>query len=236
MVKKNASILILSDLHAPYGHPDTYKFLKAVKKKYKPDRVISVGDEIDGHAISFHDSNPDLLSPGEELKTAIERLSCLYELFPQVDLCESNHGSLVYRKGVAMGLPRGVFKSYRDILQAPRGWRWHDHITLKMSNGSWLYVCHSKGADVLKVSQSMGMSVVQGHHHEKFELRYWGNSRGLYFGMFVGCSVDDSSLAMAYNRLNLKRPVIGHGIILNGLPQLLPMVLDSSARWIGEVP
>lgn len=32
-------------MHIPYHHPDTIKFLKAVKKKYKPTRVVNLGDE-----------------------------------------------------------------------------------------------------------------------------------------------------------------------------------------------
>jgi hypothetical protein len=105
-----------------------------------------------------------------------------------------------------------------------------------MSNGSNLYTCHSKGSDILRVSQAMGMSVASGHLHEKFEVRYWGNSLGLYFGMSVGCMIDDDSVAYAYNKINLKRPIVGHGLIINGIPQLLPMVLNSDGRWIKELP
>ena len=56
----NKSILIISDTHIPYHHKDVIAFLKGIKKKYKPDRIIHIGDEIDSHAISFHDSDPDL--------------------------------------------------------------------------------------------------------------------------------------------------------------------------------
>ena len=206
-----------------------------IKSKFNPDRVISVGDEIDGHAMSFHEHNPDLLSPGAELEKAIEHLKPIMAMFPEMDIAESNHGSMVYRKGVFHGIPRHVFKSYGDILGAPKTWKWKTHITLKMSNGMYLYVCHSKGGDVLRVSQAMGMSVVQGHHHEKFEVRYWANSIGLYFGMFVGCMIDDDALCYNYNKINLKRPLIGVGMILDGIPQLIPMILDSSGRWIGRI-
>ena len=82
----------------------------------------------------------------------------------------------------------------------------------------------------------MGMSVVAGHMHERFEIRYWANSQGLYFGMHVGCLIDDDSLAFSYNKLNLKRPMIGCAIIIDGLPKLLPMVLNKHGRWIGVVP
>jgi hypothetical protein len=233
---KNKSILVISDLHYPYNHPDVIDFLKGLDKKYKFDRIISVGDELDFHAISFHDSDPDLMSPGDELQTSINRLKPLYKLFPEMDLVESNHGSLVYRKQKAHGLPRSVIKSYREVLEAPKGWHWHDDLLVKTNTGDNVYICHGKSAEVLKLSMSMGMSCIQGHYHEKMEIRYWGNKLGLYWGMIVGCLIENSSLAFAYNKLNLKRPVIGCGGIINGQPRLFPMVLNSKGRWIKEVP
>ena len=44
------SVLVISDLHIPYHHPDAFKFLAALKKKYKPDLVVNIGDEIDQHS------------------------------------------------------------------------------------------------------------------------------------------------------------------------------------------
>lgn len=226
---------MIGDLHCPYWHPDTVAFLAAIKKKYKPDRVIQIGDEVDHHAISFHTHDPDLLSPSDELESAIRKLKPLYRMFPRVDLIESNHGSLVYRKGKAFGLPRSVFKSYREILEAPRNWHWHFDLMIKLSNGTNCYFHHGRTSNPLALSQSMGMSACQGHFHEKFSINYWGNHLGLYFQAFTGCLVDDSSLAMSYNNTNLKRPIIGSLIILDGHPKLLPLVMNKRGRWIGKL-
>jgi predicted phosphodiesterase len=49
--KKKQTILVISDLHEPYSHPDTYDFLKACKKKFKPTDIVLSGDEVDAHAI-----------------------------------------------------------------------------------------------------------------------------------------------------------------------------------------
>jgi hypothetical protein len=231
----NSRVLVIGDMHCPYWHCDTVAFLKMVRDGYNPDRVIQIGDEIDWHAISFHGADPNLLSPGDELKSAIQKLQPIYEMFPKVDLIESNHGSLVYRKGKVHGLPRHVFKSYREVLQAPKYWIWHFDLTIQMSNGEHCYFHHGKTSDPLKLSQNMGMSCVQGHFHEKFSVNYWGNSIGLYWQAFTGCLVDDKSLAMNYNNTNLKRPIIGSLIIINGFPRLIPMVLDKKSRWIGKL-
>lgn len=231
----NARVLVIGDMHVPYHHPDTVAFLKEIKRVFKPDRVIQIGDEVDYHAVSFHPSDPDLLSPGDELQSAIQKLQPIYKLFPEVDLIDSNHGSLVYRKGKVHGLPRNVFKSYREILEAPKKWRWHIDLTVKLSNGATCYFHHGKTSNPLSLSQSMGMSAVQGHFHEKFSINYWGNSLGLYFQAFTGCLVNDDSLAMNYNNTNLKRPIIGSLIILNGWPRLLPLVMNKQGRWIGKL-
>ncbi len=232
----NSRVLFISDMHHPYAHPDLIKYLKAIKAKYKPDRVICGGDELDYHAISFHDSDPELFGPSDELDQAIKRLSPLYKIFPNMDILESNHGSLVYRKGKFHGLPRHVFKSYREILGAPCGWKWHSDLTIKLNTGNYCYICHGRSKNGLKLSQSMGMSTVQFHFHESFEVQYWGNSLGLYWSMICGCLIDNDSLAYSYNKINLKRPIIGCGIILNGLPKLLPMILNKNGRWNGVIP
>jgi len=231
----NNRVLVIGDLHFPYQHPDTVAFLKEVKRVYKPDRVIQIGDEVDFHAISFHGADPDLLAPGDELVSAIKKLQPIYAMFPKVDLIESNHGSLVFRKAKAHGLPRHVFKSFREVLEAPMGWKWHFDLTIKLSNGSQCYFHHGKTSDPLKLSQSMGMSSVQGHFHEKFSINYWGNSLGLYWQGFTGCLVNDKSLAMSYNNTNLKRPIIGSLIILDGWPRLIPLVMNSHGRWIKKL-
>lgn len=235
-MSKNKAVLVISDTHFPYNHVDVIPFLRALKKKYKFDLVVHIGDEVDYHAISFHDSDPDLLSPGDELQAAIRRLKPLYKLFPEVHVIESNHGSLVYRKGKAMGLPRSVLRSYRDILEAPKGWQWHFDLKIRLSNGQDCYFHHSKGSNILGVSQAMGCNVVSGHEHSSFEIRYWGNSYALMWGLRVGCLIEDSSLAFAYNRTTLKRPVIGCAGILNGLPRLFPMVLLKNGRWDKSIP
>ena len=231
----NRRILVISDLHCPYNHKDTVVFLKAIKRKYKPTRVILSGDEADFQAISFHDHDPDLDSPGKELQKAIDALRPLYKLFPVAEILESNHGSLVIRKALANGLSRKFFRTPGEILYAPKTWTWHFDISVRLPNGTYCYFHHSKGANAKKNSQAMGSSFVQGHHHEEFSIQYWGNPHALLFGMTVGCLVDNKSLAMAYNKNNLKRPVIGCAVIINSIPRLIPMELNSKGRWTGKL-
>ena len=231
------TILLISDCHAPHQHKDTLDFLKAIKKKYSPiSRVISLGDEVDGHSWSFHSHSPDLASAGHELENAKKFLKELEKLFPKMDILESNHGSLIYRKALAYGLPRGFFKSYNDYLEVGKGWKWHEDLIVKASNGQEIYLCHGKTTNIMKLGQQYGMNVVQGHYHTKFAIQYWGNPNALHWGLQAGCLIDKDSLAHEYNKLFKDRPIIGTGIIIDGLPKLLPMVLNKGGRWNKVVP
>lgn len=217
-------------------HPDSWAFLRAIKAKYNPDRVICLGDEIDGHALSFHESDPDLDSAGPELERAIQFLKPIYKLFPKVDVLESNHGSLVYRKAKTAGIPRRALKTYRDTLSAPRGWVWSFDLRIRMSNGQWLYAHHGKTNKQGALSQREGVCSVQGHFHSKFHCTFWRNSQGLFFDIHAGCLIDHDSLAFAYGKSTMEKGIVGCFMILNGQPLPIPMMQNQRGRWTGELP
>lgn len=232
---KNQRILIIPDMHMPYCHPNTWEFLKAIKQKYKPDRVICLGDETDGHALSYHESDPALDSAGPELEKAIKFLKPIYALFPKVDVIESNHGSLVHRKAKTAGIPRAALRSYRETLEAPKGWTWHFDLRLQMSNGQWLYCHHGKTGKPGALSQREGCCAVQGHFHSKFHATYWRNSQGLYWDVHAGCLIDHDSLAFAYGKNTMEKGIVGAWVIVNGQPHPLPMILNTKGRWTGAL-
>jgi len=216
----NSRILIISDMHIPYNVKGMIPFLQGLKDKYNPTRVICIGDELDYHFNAFHDSDPDLMSAGCELKAALKTIAELHEMFPNVDLLESNHGSMIHRKAKHHGIPRHHIKSYNDVLGVGQGWRWTEDLTVILPDGKPVYFHHGKAADGIKFSQTTGMSTVQGHHHNEFSTRYWANSLGLYFSLQVGCLIDNDSYAFAYNNVNLKKPIIGCALICDGIPVL----------------
>ena len=228
------TILVISDMHLPYQHKDSIKFLKEIKKEFKPDTTISIGDLLDQHALSFHDSSPELYSAGMELDKAKEYVKELESIFPKLIEVDSNHSSMIYRRALKHGLPRAYLKEYGDFLETKK-WKWIDDLTLTMSNGQRCFFTHGRSADILKVSQTMGMSAVQGHYHTKFVISWWANPDNLFFGMNVGCLINQKSMAFAYAKNFKTRFIIGCGIILNGIPRLLPMVLNEKGDWIGKI-
>jgi hypothetical protein len=233
---KNERILVISDLHFPFAHKDTFAFLDAIRTTYCPDRVVQIGDEVDNHGMSYHEHNPNLMSASKELEMARKDITRLETLFPQMDLVDSNHGSLYYRKATTHGIPAEAILPYNKLLGVGEGWKWHFDLTLQMSDGNYVYLHHGKSADVARLSRNMGMCAVQGHYHSKFKIEYWANPVGLYWGMQVGCMIDDTSLAFAYNKTTMDRPIVGSGIIINGQPKLIPMMLDKNGRWNKKLP
>lgn len=221
----NSRILWLTDLHAPFSHKNTLQFLRDLHAKYNFTRIICAGDEADSQATNMHSVNPDLPSAGDELAMTKDFLKELAGIFPVMDLLESNHTSLAYRRAFKAGISKGYMKNYNEIFDAPVGWRWHDDLMITLPNGQDCYFCHGKSSDGLKLSRNMSCNVAQGHFHSKFAIQYWSNPNNLYWSMQAGCLVDDKSMALAYNKLTLERPIIGVGAIINSHPILIPMEL-----------
>jgi hypothetical protein len=230
-IERNMRILVIPDTHFPFEHPDATDFLSKVSETFSPTRVVHLGDEVDYHAISFHHHLPDLPSPGLELEKAIKRLTPLYRIFPEVDLLESNHGSLVYRRAEAHGLPKNFFKDYNQILKAPPTWKWHETITLKLPNKEHVMFFHGKSSNALSVSRSLGMSTVNGHYHTQFSIQKWRTPVATHFAMVSGCLIDPKSRAFAYDKNNIFRPILGCSVIIDSQPKLVLMNLKSNGLW-----
>lgn len=230
------SILVIPDQHAPYQHPDFLRFLVAVRDAFEPDLVVNLGDETDGHALSFHDSDPNLDSAGVELEKAKAFLRDLHREFPQMLVCHSNHGSLVYRRAKAHGIPVQMIKKYRDILFPENGcpaWSWAHHWRINTPLGEVLF--KHQTTNILADAAHNGCNLVVGHEHGKFGVEYSASSAHLYYGMYCGCGVDKDSIAFAYGKHSLRKPVIGCGVIVNGRPVNLPMIMDRAGNWIGRL-
>lgn len=228
-------ILCISDQHAPYHHPDMIKFLSAIKAKYSPTLVVNGGDEIDNHCISFHDSDSDLPSAGDELVKATKVLKQLEKLFPTMTLLDSNHGSLALRRFKHHGIPMKYLATPQQVYGVSNKWQWVSDLTVTLPNGQPAYFCHGMTKQGIKLAAQRGTNVVQFHYHTEFRIDYIGNPNSLLWSLQSGCLIDRKSMAFAYDKLNLNRPIIGTSMVIDSKPLLIPMVLDKSGRWIGKL-
>jgi len=232
---KYKKVLAIGDLHIPYHHKDSFAFLRALKKKYKGfDLVVNMGDELDQHAISMHDSNPDLPSAGDELRLAKTYVKELEGIFPDMTLLDSNHSSLVYRRALKYGLPKAYLKHYNEFLDVGKGWKWVDDLTISLNDGSRCFFTHGMSANVLQIAQKMGMHAVQGHYHSKASIQYYSNPDNLNWAMQTGCLTNQQSLAFGYSKNFKDRFICSSAVIIDGQPRIHPMVIKNH-RWIGKV-
>lgn len=229
-------VLVIPDLHAPYQHPDALQFLTAVRDKFQPDLVVNLGDELDYHALSFHDSDPNLDSAGVELERGKEFLSILHCEFPEMLICHSNHGSMQFRRAKAHGIPVQLIRKYRDVIfpqHGAAGWSWCHNWRVDTPLGEVLFKHQSSG--ILTDAAHNSCNLVVGHSHGNFSVEFSASSSHLYYGMYCGCLIDKDSMAFAYGKHSLRKPIIGCAVILNGRPVLLPMVLNRGGRWVGKL-
>ncbi len=228
-------VLVVSDMHIPFEHEDSFDFLRAVKKKFQPQKIVNIGDELDCHALSFHDTDPDLFSAGHELEEAKVHIRKLEKIFPKMTLIHSNHSSLIFRRALKHGMPKAYLKNYNEFLGVGKGWNWVEDLNLELSDGSECFFTHGISADGLKLAMQYGKNTCQGHFHSKFQIQYFSNPDALVWSMQVGCLANMKHMAFNYARTFRLRFILGVGVIISGQPKLLPMVLNNNGRWIGEI-
>jgi hypothetical protein len=139
----------------------------------------------------------------------------LESIFPKMLLCTSNHGSRPYRKAAEVGIPADLMKSYNDYLKVGPGWEWA--ADWRVGN---VYVNHGEGGEAIMKSRRLGLSVIQGHLHEKAYIQHWADPfHRTHWAAQTGCLVDVDSYAMAYGKPFINKPVIGTVVLVGGEPR-----------------
>lgn len=227
-------VLAISDQHHPFAHRDVFAFLKEVRRKYKPGRTVCLGDEIDAYGLSNFEHDPDAPSPGDEFEQAMDQMRLLYAIFPHVQSCISNHTARPYRQATKHGIPSVFLRSYRDFMDAPSGWSWHDSVEI-----DGVRYFHGEGFSgplgALKAAQAYMQPVVIGHLHSYAGVIFNANPKHLIWGLNAGCLIDRSQMAFHYAKHMAAKPILGVGLVRDGIPTFLPMTLERGGRWNGEV-
>ena len=214
------NVLIIGDIHAPFNLKNYLLFCRKQQEKFKCGRVIFIGDLVDNHFSSYHESDPDGLSAGDELDLAINEIQKYYKVFPEADVIIGNHDRLVYRKAFSGGVSKRWIKEYKEVLGTPN-WNFVENVELFDIN-----INHGEGGTARAKMKKELQSQIQGHLHSDFYVEYIVGKNFRIFGMQVGCGVDHKSYAMEYGK-NFKKPAIGCGVLLNKgtLPMVIPMLL-----------
>jgi len=218
--KDESRVLIIGDTHCPFDLDCYIDFLLDTYNNYNCNRVIHIGDEIDNHYSSYHETDVDGLSGGDELDFAIKRLSRYYKVFPSVEVIIGNHTRMVMRKAQTGGIPKKWIKDYNDVLEVPN-WSFHTEVVID----GVLYIHGESGTARTKCKADL-QSTVQGHLHTQLYSEYFVGRNSRIFGMQVGCGIDHDQYAFAYAKAG-RKPAIGCGVVINGTTAItVPMELE----------
>jgi len=117
--RSGSGVGIIGDTHEPFCHPDYRDFCYEVFDRFGVSDIVHIGDEVDNAALSYHEKLTDM--PNAE--------------------SVGNHSALPFRQATTAGIPKRFLKSYEEIWNAPKGWKWElnweiDNVIYEHGTGS----------------------------------------------------------------------------------------------------
>ena len=218
MTAPNKRFLVIGDVHEPYSHPIYRSFCERVASENNCNEFVSVGDFVDNHAISYHERDPDLDGPKEELAIAIRKLKQWQNAFPKMRVCIGNHDSLPARKVRTAGLVDKTFAGYKAYYETPK-WEWADEFVIPAFHHN-LWFRHSWPKGAMMKGGNGGYSIICGHHHTESHVRWAQYPNYSTFSLYSGCGINPKSPAFAYGKLNDRLPILSCATIIDGQPQI----------------
>jgi len=209
LTKPESRVLAIGDIHEPFSLDDYLSFCVETYYNYNCNKIVFIGDVIDNHYSSYHETDADGLGGADELEIAVERLAKWYNKFPLADVIIGNHDRMVMRKAQTSAIPTKWIKAYKEVLEVPN-WNFTDRIVIDNVQ----YV-HGEGGTARTKSRADMMSTVQGHLHTQAYCDWTVGEKFKVFGMQTGCGIDHDAYAMAYAKRG-KKPAIGCAVIIGG--------------------
>jgi len=203
-------VLAIGDLHEPFCLDGYLEFCKEVYKKYNCNKVVFIGDIIDSHYSSYHETDADGMGGADELEFAIQKLRKWYEAFPEADVTLGNHDRIIIRKAQTSNIPSRWIREFGEVLETPN-WNfvtdvWYDNVR---------YVHGDKSSKPRTAARRDMVSTVSGHYHTDMYCEWFFGKRSAIFALAVGCGIDSKSYAMGYMQGG-KKEAVGVGIVLEG--------------------
>ena len=218
ITKKENRILVIGDLHAPFTLDGYLEHCIDTYEKYNCNKVIFIGDIIDNHYSSYHETDPNGLSGGDELYRAIKEIQKWYQAFPVADVTVGNHDRMIMRKAFSGSIPKEWIKSYNEVLGV--SWNWVEEVEYDD-----VQYTHGEGGTARTKAKNDMMSTVQGHIHTQMYVEWMVGKNYRVFGMQVGCGIDRDAYAAAYARA-YKKQAVGCAVVIGGHTAInVPMAL-----------
>ncbi len=229
-----STVLVIPDIQVPFHHEDSIAFLKAVAQQHIPDEIVQIGDLADQHFFSKYGPSTKSKGGKDEMKKAKKAIEPLMKLFPKMKICWGNHDLRIFKKASEAGIDSSFLRTYEEMLNMPPGWEIQD--TWEIDGIMYEHGIGRSGAmGALQAAKDNLQSTVIGHLHSHAGILWYGNKSLLIFGFNVGCLIDERKYAFEYGRFHSAKPILGCGLVIDGLPVFIPMVLNKQHKWIGKL-
>ena len=203
-----SNVLVIGDLHEPFCLDSYLDWCKEQYYTYNCTEVVFIGDVIDNHYSSYHETSADGMGGLDELELAIKRISRWYEAFSKATVIIGNHDRIIMRKAQTSAIPSKWIKSYKEVLEVPN---WNFVERYELNDVQYI---HGEGGTARTKCRADMMNTVQGHLHTQCYTEHYVGKNFRVYGTQVGCGINHKSYAMAYAKYG-KRPAVGCAVILN---------------------
>lgn len=222
--------VVISDIQTPFEDSKAIRSVAAFIKRWKPDEVLCVGDEIDFQTISRWSSGKDewSMTIGKDRDRTREILAELQV----THLSRSNHTDRLYkslstRLPGLIGLPELEYENFMGLKELGityhrKPYRFHD--LAAMVHGDEQPIKHQGGATALEAARRHGLSIVSGHTHRLgvswHTTASGGEVTNRIFGFEVGHLMDESKALYTKGTFNWQK---GFGILYVDRRRVIPI-------------
>lgn len=210
LTKVENRVLVIGDLHEPFCLDGYLAFCKEQYAVHNCNRVVFIGDIIDHHYSSYHETDADGMGGKYELERAIKKLKRWYKAFPNADVTLGNHDRIIIRKAQSSNIPSMWIKEFGEVLGTPN-WNFVTEVYIDGVR----YVHGDKSGKPRTAAKRDMVSTVSGHYHTDMYVEWFFGKTRAIFAMAVACGIDSKTYAMSYMQGG-KKEAIGLGIVIGG--------------------
>ena len=153
------NVLVIGDLHEPFCLDEYLDWCLEQYETYSCNQIIFIGDVIDNHFSSYHETSADGMGGSDELELSIQRIARWYKAFPEAKVIIGNHDRMIMRKAQTSAIPTKWIKSYKEVLEVPN---WEFTERYEQDNVQYI---HGEGGQAYTKCKADLMNTVQGHLH-----------------------------------------------------------------------
>lgn len=223
---KSKITFVLGDIHTPWCDWDAIEHIaeeiKIAKRRGDDVTVVQVGDITDQRMWSKYPKGPEDEHAQREWDEAEEAMDRLYELIPEMHIIFGNHDLRTAKKATEAQLPKQLVKTLDEYFNY-EGWKWHVGDTpLEIDGVAFIHGDEFPIPNPTSAALKLGQSVCYGHTH-KAHISHLVTFKRKLFSMNVGWLGDESKSAFNYAKKSPSRCWKGYGVIIDGVPHLIPL-------------